>query len=156
MTPPKPGDSDGADPGRPQEPIPPSLPTLRNCESRLSDLLEDIDIDPESLDELAPSVHKDLVMGAYKLMRTEVAQTCGSRWDPRDKRRFNDCYHGVANKWPAYRQALHELKVVRDSGRSQVDALVRLEGPRSGYIYWLSSFYDEFSAVLDVFFPSPP
>jgi len=32
--------------------------------------------------------------------------------------------------------------------------MVRLEGPRSGYISELWSFYDEFSGVLDTFFPA--
>ena len=108
---------------------------------------------PDILDPQASLVHEKLVMPVYELMRSEVAQACGSRWGTRDRRRLGDTYRAAANKWPAYREALTELKWARKSGMSVHDAMVRLEGPRGNYIAVLSSFYDEFSGTLDFFFP---
>ena len=153
MTPPQPGRGSAADSNGPQEPALRSLPKLRDCKTRLSKLLEDIDISPDELDVQARLVHKDLVMPVYELMRTEVAQACGSRWDPRDRRRFADTYHAAASKWPVYREALAELERARDLDTSVNDAMVRLERPRSDYIAALLDFYGEFSSTLDFFFP---
>jgi hypothetical protein len=154
MTPPQPGPRDSAGSNDAQQPIPhpACLPELRDRRTRLSAVLEEIEVRPDSLDSQASHVHDQFVMGVYELMRTEVAQACGSRWDIRDRRRLRDTYHAAANKWPTYREALVELEGVRGQGRTVVDAMGRLEGPRSGYIYALLNFYDEFSATLDVFF----
>jgi hypothetical protein len=126
---------------------------LRNCRGRLFGLLEVIDIRPDRLDPQADTVHENLVIPVYELMSTEVAYACGSLWAADGQQRFGDFYHDTANKWPAYREALAELKGVRDKNMSVVDAMVKLEGPRSAYIAALLSFYIEFSATLDFFFP---
>jgi hypothetical protein len=155
MTPPTPGHHDAAGPNGPEQPIPhPScLPELRNCQQPLSILLPEIDVVPDSLDPQAGLVHDKLVVRVYNLMRTEVAHACGERWEEHDRQRFRESYQAVAQKWPAYREALAELARVRDGGVSVVDAMVRLEGPRSAYISALWNFYGEFSGTLDFFFP---
>ena len=159
MIPPVQGRSDTVGSDKPQEPIqppPPYVTKLRDLKARLSALLEDFDISPDSLDVQANEIHQGIVMEAYKLMRTEVAQACGLHWVERDRQRFGDTYHAAANKWPTYRQALDELDWARKNSTSQVDEMTRLEGPRSGYIDALLSFYKEFSGTLDYFFPPPP
>jgi hypothetical protein len=154
MTSPQPGDSDAASWEEPQEPIPLNgLPMLRKYQSDLSTLLEEIDMRPDRLDLRANDFHERLVMPAYELMRTEVVQEHGSSWDTLHRRRFGDIYRTVASKWPAYREALGELEQARQRGMSINDAMMRLEGPRSGYITALMSFYDEFSDTLNFFFP---
>jgi hypothetical protein len=156
MTPPQPESSgaDGSNGSHEPIPHPDSLPKLRDCKTRLSVLLEVIDIHPESLDLQANDVHTELVIPAYELMKTEVAKACGPRWDTRDRRRFRETYQTAAKKWPAYDAALTALELGRDHGMSVVvDAMVQLEEPRSGYIDALLTFYEEFSDTLDLFFP---
>ena len=155
MTPPQPGRRGAVGSNGPQKsvPHPDCLPVLRDCQARLSDLLKEIDVRPDLLDSQADNVHEELVIGVYELMRTEVARVCGQRWDRRNRQRFGDRYHAVANKWPTYKVALAELKRARRQGGSLVEPMERLEGPRSGYIWALSCFYDEFSTTLRFFFP---
>jgi len=137
-----------------RESVPRNLPQLHDSKRRLSVLIEMIDMSPDSLDPQASEVHQKLVMPVYELMRTEVAQACGPRWDTHDRRRFTDTYRAAANKWPAYREALAELERARHLRMSVNDAMVRLERPRSDYIAALLTFYDEFASTLDLFFPS--
>lgn len=132
---------------------PPNLETLRDCSQRLTVLLEETELSPEILDAQANGVHKDLVMHAYQLMRTEVAQACGERWKIDDRQRFGAGYRDVAKKWPAYREAVAELERARRGRRSLVDVMVRLERPREDYISALENFHGELSATLEFFFP---
>jgi hypothetical protein len=156
MTPAQPGSRGAGGPNGSHEPIPHpgSLPKLHDCKTRLSALLEVIDIHPESLDVQANDVHTEFVIPAYELMKTDVAKACGPRWETRDRRRFRETYQAAARKWPAYNAALAVLEQAQEHGMSAVvDAMVQLEEPRSGYIDALLSFYEEFSDTLDLFFP---
>jgi hypothetical protein len=109
---------------------------------------------PDRLDLVVNDVHEQLIMPSYELMSTQVEREYGSNWDARDRRRFRDICRAVANKWPAYREAVAELEMARHHGGSINEAMMRLEGPRSGYITALMTFYEEFSSTLDFFFPS--
>ena len=126
-----------------------SLPELRESRRRFSILLEMIDMNPDSLDPQASDIHERLVMPAYESMRTEREP----RWNAPSRRRFADTYRVVANKWPAYREALAELERARHLGVSVNDAMVRLERPRNDYITAMLTFYGEFTHILDFFFP---
>jgi hypothetical protein len=139
-----------------QEPIPEpdSLPTLRDCKTRLSALLEVIDVHPQNLDSQANDVHTGFVIPAYELMKTDVAKACGSRWDTRDRQRFRDAFKTAADEWSAYEPALVALDLAREHDQSAVvDAMVQLRKPRRSYIDALLGFYNEFSSTLDLFFP---
>ena len=125
-TSPRPGRGGGTGSSGSQSPVTtPSLPMLRDHKERLSAVLEVIEMSPDTLDLQAGDVHQELVMPVYELMRTEVAQACGSRWDPRDRQRFAERYRAAANKWPAYREALAGLESARDRVTSVNDAMVR-------------------------------
>jgi hypothetical protein len=155
MTPAQPGSHGAGGSNGSQEPIPEpaSLPTLRDCKTRLSDLLEVIDVHPQNLDSQANYVHTEFVIPAYELMKTDVANACKSRWKTRDRQRFRDAYHTAADEWPAYEAALAALEQAHEDDPSAVvDAMMQLRKPRRGYIDALLGFYDEFSATLDLYF----
>ena len=152
MTSPHPGRGGAADSNEPRETLPQSLPVLRDHKVRLSDLLENVDMSPDSLDPQADEVHQVLVMPVYEKMRTEVAR--GGR--ARTHLTGNDSPIPIAasrTNGRAYREALDELQRARIHDTSFSDAMVRLERPRSEYIAALLSFHAEFSATLDFLFP---
>jgi hypothetical protein len=134
-------------------PLPESLPGLLDVETRLDALLEVIDVHLENLDSQAVYVHTGLVIPAYEAMKSDVAQACGKRWSNDRRKQFRTTYHDVASKWMAYKAALAVLNLAPEGSTANVDAMIRLEIPRRGYIEALSDFYDEFSATLRFLFP---
>jgi len=141
----------GADSPVPR-PGPGNLCSLRDWDNRLAVLVRDIEVRPDNLDAQAVNVHNEIVVKAYTLLCDEV-ERCGKPWDARARKRFKDSYSGTANKWPAYREALAELRLARDRRRSAVSPMTRLARPRSTYITALSRFQREFSQTLGFFFP---
>ena len=156
MTSHEPGLSQAGASGKRQDPAesPGWLTQLRDGQTRLSGLLEPIEMAPEHLDVEAEDVHERTVKTVYQVMRTQVVQECGSGWDLASRRRLGEKYKGTADKWPAYREALAELKSARKELRSAVHALRELEPPRREYIEALLLFFDEFSGTLDFLFPT--
>lgn len=158
MTSHEPGPGDAGDSNKRQESASPTSPPgwleqLRDGQMRLFELLEPIEMTPDDLDVQAQDVHERTVKSVYRVMRKQVAQECASRWDLASRRRLGDRYEAAADVWPAYREALAELKSARDERRSAVPALRELAPTRREYISALRRFYDEFSGTLDFLFP---
>lgn len=158
MTSHEPGPGDAGNLSKRQKSAAPSSPLdwlqqLRDGQMRLFELLELIEITPDELDVQAEDVHERTVKPVYQVMRKEVAQECGSRWDLASRRRLRQKYDAAADMWPAYREALAELKSAREDGRSAVPALRELAPTRREYISALLIFCDEFSDTLDFLFP---
>jgi len=149
----KAGDSDKRQ-GSTSSASPPGwLTRLRDGQTRLYELVELIEITPDELDVQAEDVHERTVKSVYQVMRKQVAQECGSRWDLSGRRRLRQKYDAAADMWPAYREALAELKSAREDCRSPVPALRELAPTRREYISALLVFYDEYSDTLDFLFP---
>jgi hypothetical protein len=127
---------------------------MRDWKARLEVLLEDFDDHPENLDSEAANIHTGLVVPAYQAMKTDVAKASGQLWNNDCRRDFRNKYQAAATKWTTYKAALVLLGRTSEGSRAHVDAMERLEEPRSGYIDALLSFYEEFSATLDFLFPS--
>jgi hypothetical protein len=118
-------------------------------------MLEVVRYTPDGLDVKASEVHEEIVVPAYKLMCTEVAQICGARWPKLEQLRFRDIFNEVADNWPAYQVSLAELNLIRDQGGTRVDAMIRLKVPRRDYINAMEVFHEAFTSTLKSFFPLP-
>lgn len=136
-------------------PIPPPdrLPELRNWRNRLGALLDDFDDYPENLDPEAVNIHDGFVVPAYQVMKTDVAIAVGKRWDDKGREDLRRKYRFIATKWTTYKSALEVLALASEGSIAHVDAMERMEGPRSGYLDALFDFYEVFSATLDSLFP---
>jgi hypothetical protein len=145
------------EPGQPRshEPLPPParLFELRDWKNRMEVLLENFDDHPENLDPEAANIQTGFVIPAYQVMKTDVAKASGQLWDNEDRKEFRRTYQTVAKKWPTYKSALAVLDRAPEGSTVYVDAMERLEEPRSGYIEALLGFYEVFSATLDSLFP---
>jgi hypothetical protein len=135
-------------------PPPDCLPDLREKLTRLSDLLEVFDTEPQALDEQSRDIHLEMVIPIYIFMKTEVAQACGSLWKDRDRDDLWEKFQATAYEWPSYDAATSELKAIRDNGGTVVNALERTKKPRQNYISALDKFVKACSRTIAYFFPT--